>query len=91
MEVDAVVEAALRQVDEVRGGDRHLVEEDFRLEGALGGLELGHGVGHGETSRRRGSRLWGEGRKSRATGLQELRPRNGLLRRKIGSTAGIEA
>mmetsp|Transcript_18571 Transcript_18571/g.42095 ORF Transcript_18571/g.42095 Transcript_18571/m.42095 type:complete len:216 (+) Transcript_18571:107-754(+) len=66
VEVQAVVEAGLRQVDEVRGRDRHAVEEDLRLDGAHGGLEGGDGVRHGlkaemEVHRRR-----------RADGLENL-------------------
>jgi hypothetical protein len=34
VEVQPVVEAVLRQRDEVGAGDRHFVDEDFRLEGA---------------------------------------------------------
>mmetsp|Transcript_40973 Transcript_40973/g.127695 ORF Transcript_40973/g.127695 Transcript_40973/m.127695 type:complete len:260 (+) Transcript_40973:209-988(+) len=45
VEVDAVVEPRLAEVDEVRDSDRHLVQVELRLEGALGGLEGRRGVG----------------------------------------------
>ena len=43
--MDALVEPGLGQVDEVRGSDRHPVQENFRLEGASSCLEGGHRIG----------------------------------------------
>ena len=46
MEVEAVVEAGVGEVDEVRGRHRHLIEVDLACDVARRGLERGRGVGH---------------------------------------------
>mmetsp|Transcript_13014 Transcript_13014/g.38222 ORF Transcript_13014/g.38222 Transcript_13014/m.38222 type:complete len:231 (+) Transcript_13014:326-1018(+) len=46
VEVDAVVEARVGEVDEVAHGDGTVVEVKLRLEVAQSGLKLGDGVGH---------------------------------------------
>ncbi len=47
MKVQAVVEARLRELDEVTGGERHLVGEELDFDDAEGGIEGGDRVGHG--------------------------------------------
>lgn len=47
MEVQAIVEARLGEVDEVGGGDRHLVEEDLTFDVAHGRGKRCNRVGHG--------------------------------------------
>ena len=47
VKVQAVVEAALRELDEVASGDRHLVGEELDLDVAERGLEERGRVGHG--------------------------------------------
>ena len=44
MEVNAVVEAALREVDEIRRRARHTVEENLSRKSAHSGLKLGDRV-----------------------------------------------
>ena len=44
--LEAIVEAGLDQIDEVRAGDGHLVQENGALDGAQGGVENGDWVGH---------------------------------------------
>ena len=47
MEVQAIVEARLGEVDEVGGGDGHLVEEDLTFDVAHGRGKRCNRVGHG--------------------------------------------
>src|SRR6185312_11931951 len=47
VKVQAVIEACLHELDEVAGGDRHLVEIDFGGERSERGIERGGRVGHG--------------------------------------------
>ena len=46
MEVEAVIEAGVGEVDEVRGCHRHLIEVDLACDVAHRGLEDSRGVGH---------------------------------------------
>lgn len=57
MEVEAVVEAGVGEVDEVRGRHRHLIEVDLACDVARRGLERGRGVGHCFGLLRRRSRV----------------------------------
>ena len=45
--VESVVKAAVGEVDEVGGGDGHLVQEDLALDLPHGRIEGGNRVGHG--------------------------------------------
>ena len=44
--LQAIVEAALGQVDEVGAGDGHLIQENGALDGAHGGVKSGDRVWH---------------------------------------------
>ena len=47
VEVEAVVEACVGEVDEVGGGDGHLIKVNFALDIPHSGLKGGDGIGHG--------------------------------------------